>query len=126
MPSRLLTEILALVPDDFADPSADYRAVRAMLVPFHGHPVPSHVTVTDGELGGVRCAWYEDSRQPPRERVVFHCHGGGLVSCPLECFRTPWILVHQVMRVIEEIRAFLRSQMVGVLPGLFLTWGHFC
>ena len=70
VPSRLLTEILALVPDDFADPDADYRAVRAMLAPFHGHPVPAHVTVTDGELGGVRCAWYEDSRQPPRARRV--------------------------------------------------------
>ena len=84
MPSRQLTEILALVPDDFADPDADYRGVRAMLAPFHGHPVPTHVTVTEGELGGVRCAWYEDSQQPPRKRVVFHCHGGGLVSCPLD------------------------------------------
>ena len=27
MPSRQLTEILALVPADFADPEADYRAV---------------------------------------------------------------------------------------------------
>ena len=33
MPSRQLTEILALVPPDFADPEADYRAVRAMLAP---------------------------------------------------------------------------------------------
>ncbi len=32
----------------------------------------------------MRCAWYEDGRQPRRERVVFHCHGGGLVSCPLD------------------------------------------
>ena len=64
MPSRELTEILALVPPDFADPDADYLAVRAMMAPFHGHPVPAHVTVTEEELGGVRCAWYEDSRQP--------------------------------------------------------------
>ena len=48
MPSRELTEILALVPHDFADPEADYRAVRAMMAPFHGHPVPAHVTVTRG------------------------------------------------------------------------------
>ena len=82
VPSRELTEILGLVPSDFADPDADYRAVRAMMAPFHGHPVPAHVTVTEVELGGVRCAWYEDTRQPRRERVVFHCHGGGLVSSP--------------------------------------------
>lgn len=84
MPSRELTEILALVPGDFADPGADYRAVRATMAPFHRHPVPAHVTVTEAELGGVRCAWYEDDRQPRRERVVFHCHGGALVSCPLD------------------------------------------
>jgi len=83
-PSRELTEILALVPPDFADPGADYRAVRAMMAPFHGHPVPPHVSVTESVLGGVRCAWYDDDRSPRRERVVFHCHGGGLVSCPLD------------------------------------------
>jgi len=84
VPSRELTEILALVPLDFADPEADYRAVRATMAPFHGHPVPGHVTVTGAELGGVRCAWYDDTRRPRRDRVVFHCHGGGLVSCPLD------------------------------------------
>ena len=84
MPSRQLTEILALVPADFADPEADYRAVRAMMAPFHGHPVPPHVVVTETVLGGVRCAWYEDTRRPRSDRVVFHCHGGGLVSCPLD------------------------------------------
>jgi len=83
-PSRGLTEILALVPPEFADPRADYRAVRAMMEPFHGHPVPAHVRVTETVLGGVRCAWYDDARAPRRERVVFHCHGGGLVSCPLD------------------------------------------
>ncbi len=64
VPSRELTEILALVPADFADPEADYRAVRAMMAPFHGHPVPPHVTVTEVELGGVRSAWYDDTRRP--------------------------------------------------------------
>ena len=83
-PSRELTEILALVPPDFADPGADYRAVRAMMAGFHGHPVPAHVTVTEALLGGVRCAWYDDTRHPLRRRVLFHCHGGGLVSCPLD------------------------------------------
>jgi epsilon-lactone hydrolase len=84
VPSRELTDVLALVPPDFADPAADYRAVRAMMAPFHGHPVPAHVTVTETELGGVRCAWYEDGRGEPPTRVLFHCHGGAFVSCPLE------------------------------------------
>jgi epsilon-lactone hydrolase len=84
VPSRQFTDILAVVPKDFADPAADYRAVRATMAPFHGHAVPAHVSVTEVELGGVRCAWYEDDRQPRTERVVFHCHGGALVSCPLD------------------------------------------
>jgi epsilon-lactone hydrolase len=84
VPSRQLTEILALVPPDFADPDADYRAVRATMKPFHGHALPPHVSVTEVALGGVRCAWYEDVRRPRRDRVVFHCHGGGLVSSPLD------------------------------------------
>jgi acetyl esterase/lipase len=83
-PSQELTEILALVPRDFADPDADYRAVRATMAPFHGHAPPAHVSVTEMELGGVRCAWYDDARRPRRDRVVFHCHGGGLVSSPLD------------------------------------------
>jgi acetyl esterase/lipase len=84
VPSREVTEILALVPPDFADPTADYHAVRAMMAPFHGHPVPPHVTVTETTLGGVRCAWYDDTRAPRRDRVVYHCHGGGLVACTLD------------------------------------------
>ena len=53
------------MPLDFADPAADYRSVRApRMAPFHGHAVPPHVTVTDAEFGGVRCAWYDDARVP--------------------------------------------------------------
>jgi epsilon-lactone hydrolase len=84
MPSRALTDILALVPPDFADPEADVAAVRATMAPFHGHPVPPQVRVTETELGGVRCAWYDDTRQPTADRTIFHCHGGGFVSCPLD------------------------------------------
>ena len=84
MTSRQFADVLALIPGDFADPSADYRAVRATMAPFHGHHVPPHITVTETELGGVRCAWYEDARAVPPARVVFHCHGGALVSCPLD------------------------------------------
>ncbi|HVB92472.1 MAG TPA: alpha/beta hydrolase [Acidimicrobiales bacterium] len=84
MPSRELTDMLALVPPDFADPEADYLAVRAMLGPFHGHPVPAHIAVRETSLGGVRSAWYHHTSGSPPGRVAFHCHGGGLVSCPLD------------------------------------------
>ena len=84
MPSRALADILDLIPPDFADPAADYAAVRRTMAPFHGHPVPAHVRVTETELGGVRCAWYDDTRGPAPERILFHCHGGALVSCPLD------------------------------------------
>jgi monoterpene epsilon-lactone hydrolase len=79
-----MTAIVALVPPDFADPHADAAAVRIMLAPFHGHPVPPHVRVTETELGGVRCAWYDDTRHPDADRTIFHVHGGGFVSCPLD------------------------------------------
>lgn len=85
-PSRQLTDILSFVPPDFADPEADYLAVRTMLGPFHGHPVPEHITVTSTDLGGVTAAWYDDTRQPRADRVAFHCHGGGFVSCPLDTY----------------------------------------
>jgi acetyl esterase/lipase len=84
VPSPELTSIMALVPPDFADPAADYRAVRATMAPWHGSPAPADVAVAEAVLGGVRCAFYDDRRHPPRPRTVFHCHGGGLVSCPLD------------------------------------------
>ncbi|MGP0032526.1 MAG: alpha/beta hydrolase fold domain-containing protein [Acidimicrobiales bacterium] len=85
-PSDELRAILDLVPADFADPEADYRAVREMFAPFHGHPVPPHISVSETVLGGVRAAWYDDTNQPQGERVAFHCHGGAFVSCPLDTY----------------------------------------
>jgi monoterpene epsilon-lactone hydrolase len=76
--------MLALIPPDFADPEADYLAVRAMMAPFHGHPVPAQVSVEEAVLGGVRVAWCEDSTGQHDGMTAFHCHGGGLVSCPLD------------------------------------------
>ncbi len=86
MPSRELVDILNLVPADFADPEADYRAVRDTFGPFHGHPVPSHVSVSETVLGGVGAAWYDATDRPGTDRVAFHCHGGGFVSCPLDTY----------------------------------------
>jgi monoterpene epsilon-lactone hydrolase len=87
VPSPELTAILGLIPADFADPAADYQAVRAMMGPFHGHPVPAHIDVGVSRLGGVGVGHYrEHSASAPDDRVAFHCHGGGLVSCPLESY----------------------------------------
>ena len=84
MPSRELAEMLALIPPDFADPEADYLTVRATMAPFHGHPVGAHIEVQRGDLGGVPVAWCTDTRQEVGQRIAFHCHGGGFVSCPLD------------------------------------------
>jgi monoterpene epsilon-lactone hydrolase len=88
VPSQELADILALVPADFADPAADYVAVRAMLAPFHGHAVPSHIAVHKSTLGGVRVGWYRRAGRSERpeiaDAVAFHCHGGGFVACPLD------------------------------------------
>jgi acetyl esterase/lipase len=83
VPSRQLEEMLSFVPSDFADPSADFEQVRATMKPFHGHPVPPHVEIREASLGGVPVGWCEDTTKACERGVVFHCHGGGLVSCPL-------------------------------------------
>jgi acetyl esterase/lipase len=83
MPSEALTQILSYIPADFADPAADYNAVRATMAPAHGHPVPDGITVTEATLSGVRSAWV-DRAGSESDRVAFHCHGGALVSCSLD------------------------------------------
>ncbi|HEY3842547.1 MAG TPA: alpha/beta hydrolase [Acidimicrobiales bacterium] len=104
MPSREFSEIMALIPADFADPKADHLAVRAMLKPFHGHAVPEHITVRESVLGAVRVAWYGEEASPPGDRVAFHCHGGGFVSCPLDDYHFYGaMLVEQLgMRVVLQ------------------------
>jgi len=83
--STELEAIIAAVPADFADPAADYLAVRKMFAPFHGHPVGTDLRVEVTELGGVRCGRYE-LEGPPAEVLAFHCHGGAFVSCPLDVY----------------------------------------
>lgn len=78
-----LRAIIDLIPTDFAHPTADYRTVRSMMAPYHGHPVPDSITVTNDILGGVPVAWYSEAAPQSDGVVVLHCHGGGLVSCPL-------------------------------------------
>jgi epsilon-lactone hydrolase len=82
-----LRAIIDLIPTDFASPTADYREVRAMLAPFHGHPVPDGIVVRRDALSGVPVAWYSRTDgSTPNDVVVLHCHGGGLVSCPLSTY----------------------------------------
>ncbi len=83
--STELQEIIDTVPTDFADPTADYLAVREMFAPFHGHPVGKDFRVEISEYGGVRCGVYE-LEATSSELVAFHCHGGALVSCPLDVY----------------------------------------
>jgi len=81
--SKELQAIIDAIPPDFADPAADYIAVREMFAPFHGHPVSDELRITITEYGDVRCGEYE-LEEDERNRTVFHCHGGAFVSTPLD------------------------------------------
>ena len=43
--SKELQAIIEFIPQDFADPAADFQAVRAMFAPFHGHPTSADFQV---------------------------------------------------------------------------------
>jgi epsilon-lactone hydrolase len=81
--SKELQAIIDIVPADFADPAADYNAVRKMFAPFHGHPVSDELRIAITEHGGVRCGEYELENNAS-SRTIFHCHGGAFVSTPLD------------------------------------------
>ena len=81
--SEKLKAIIEAIPPDFADPSADYRAVRRIFAPFHGHPTGDDLVFSIRDCGGVPCG---DYRLPETagDIVAFHCHGGAFVSTPVE------------------------------------------
>ncbi|MEH6570034.1 MAG: alpha/beta hydrolase [Halioglobus sp.] len=81
--SKELQAIIDAIPADFADPAADYNAVREIFAPFHGQPVSDELRITIIEYGGVRCGEYE-LENSAHSRTVFHCHGGAFVSTPLD------------------------------------------
>lgn len=81
--SRELQAIIELIPADFADPGADFRAVREMFAPFHGHPTQPDFQVRIDEYGGVRCGDYT-LQGTDHHWTAFHCHGGAFVSTPLD------------------------------------------
>jgi epsilon-lactone hydrolase len=81
--SKELQSIIELIPTNFADPAADFRAVRDMFAPFHGHPTSAdfHVDVT--HFGAVRCGVYA-LQGTKNALTAFHCHGGAFVSTGLD------------------------------------------
>ena len=81
--SKELQAIIDLIPADFADPAADYRAVRAMFAPFHGHPTGADLQVSVTQYGGVRCGDFA-LRGEAASSTAFHCHGGAFVSTGLD------------------------------------------
>ena len=81
--SKELQAIIDAVPPDFADPAADYRAVRKMFAPFHSHPISDELRMVIKEFGDVRCGEYEVGNAV-HTQTVFHCHGGAFVSTPLD------------------------------------------
>jgi acetyl esterase/lipase len=83
MPSKELQAIIDIIPLDFADPAADYRAVRAMFAPFHGHPTTDDLKIQLKQYGGVRCGDYA-LKGASNSLTAFHCHGGAFVSTTLD------------------------------------------
>jgi monoterpene epsilon-lactone hydrolase len=81
--SKELEAIIELIPPDFADPTADFTAVRTMFAPFHGHPTGQDLRVEIRDYGGVRCGNYE-LPGAGNAWTTFHCHGGAFVSTPLD------------------------------------------
>ena len=99
--SKELQDIIKLVPPDFADPKANFAAVRRMFAPFHGHPTGADLAVEIREIGGVRCGDYHIKDQDHRW-TAFHCHGGAFVSTPLDeyHFYAEIIARQTLMRVV--------------------------
>ncbi len=81
--SDQLTALVNAIPENFADPVADYRDVREMFAPFHGHPLSDRLAVRIENFGGVRCGVY-DFAGNNTQWTAFHCHGGAFVSTPLD------------------------------------------
>jgi len=83
MQSKELQAIISMIPHDFADPAADFHAVRAMFAPFHGHRTADDFVVAVRSYGGVRCGDYTLHGAAPA-LTAFHCHGGAFVSTPFD------------------------------------------
>ena len=81
--SKELLSIIGLIPENFADPAADFQAVRDMFLPFHGHPTSNDFGIQIEHYGGVRCGSYT-LKGDDKKYTAFHCHGGAFVSSGID------------------------------------------
>ncbi len=86
MASDSFKAIIDLIPENFADPKADFRAVRNAMAPIHNHPTGDDLRIDVREVGGVRAGWYEYDRHAGEPCLALHYHGGAYVSCPLDVY----------------------------------------
>lgn len=81
--SKELLAIIGAIPENFADPAADFLAVRDMFAPFHGHPTSDEFEIDIIHYGGIRCGRY-NLKGTDNKYTAFHCHGGAFVSSSLD------------------------------------------
>ena len=86
MTSELLAAVIDGMPSDFAGPSADARATRAMMAPLHGHPLRPDTEVRGVTAGGVRCGWLSTPATSGERGAAVFFHGGAFVSCDLAAY----------------------------------------
>ena len=81
--SKELLAIIGAIPENFADPAADFQTVRDMFTPFHGHPTSDEFEIDIIHYGGIRCGRY-NFKGTDKKYTAFHCHGGAFVSSSLD------------------------------------------
>jgi len=86
MPSDSFTALIDMIPENFADPSADFHEVRATMAPFHDHPTGDDLRIEIRDIRGVRTGWYTYDHHAGDPCVALHYHGGAFVSCPLDVY----------------------------------------
>ncbi|MEH6549395.1 MAG: alpha/beta hydrolase [Pseudomonadales bacterium] len=86
MRSSELQTLIDIIPDNFADPGADYQAVGEMMAPFHGHPLLEGTTAETLSLDGVKTGHIWDAGSQDSHAIILHFHGGAFVSCSLDAY----------------------------------------
>lgn len=102
MPSDSFKAIVDLIPEDFADPKADFQAVRKTMAPFHDNPTDDDLHIEIKDVGGVRTGWYGFDHHAEDPCIALHYHGGAYVSCPLDVYHFYGELISKAldMRVV--------------------------
>ncbi|KZX56557.1 hypothetical protein A3709_05520 [Halioglobus sp. HI00S01] len=145
MASDNLEAIIDLIPENFADPNADFQSVRNTMAPFHNHPTDSDLRIDVKEVGGIRAGWYEYNRHSDHACVALHYHGGAYVSCPLDVYHFYGGLIARALdmpvvmpdyRLAPEhpypaapmdcFNAYRGLLEIGVSPGKIVVLGESC